>query len=213
MDIDSITPQDMRFNPPSFDATEMARKIASEYALEGQWEPLVGERDQNFRLKAEDGQNYVVKIAGQDEDPDITDFQIQALLHLEQGSPHIPVPRIVRTRTGGCLSEISGADGVTHAVRVVSYLEGIPYGEGTPPDANHLLKIGSFMGEMVNALADFEHRASKHFMPWNLSNGIAVKNTGGTHAGKIARRGSAQPERLPVPGDTQRRPPLQPVAR
>ena len=88
MDIDSITPQDMRFNPPSFDAAEMARKIASEYSLEGEWEPLVVERDQNFRLNAEDGQNYVVKVAGQDEDPDITDFQVQALLHLEQGSPY-----------------------------------------------------------------------------------------------------------------------------
>ena len=174
MDIDSITPQDMRFNPPSFDAAEMARKVASEYSLEGKWAPLAGERDQNFRLKAEDGQNYVVKIAGQDEDPDITDFQIQALLHLEQSSPHIPVPRIVRTQTGGCLSEISGAHGVTHAVRVVSYLDGIPYGEGTFPDVNHLQKIGRFMGEMVNALEGFDHKASKHFMPWNLSNDIAV---------------------------------------
>lgn len=174
MDIDSVTPQDMRFNPPSFAAAEIARKIASEYSLEGDWEPLVGERDQNFQLKAVDGQNYVVKIAGQDEDPDITDFQVQALLHLQQGSPHLPVPRIVRTQNGAGLSEISSADGITHAVRVVSYLDGIPYGDGIFPDANHLQKIGVFMGEMINALEGFDHKASKHFMPWNLSNGVAV---------------------------------------
>jgi Ser/Thr protein kinase RdoA (MazF antagonist) len=30
------------------------------------------------------------------------------------------------------------------------------------------------MGEMVKALKGFDHKASKHFMPWNLSNGIAV---------------------------------------
>ena len=46
MDIDSITPQDMRFNPPSFGAAELARRIASDYGLEGEWEALVGERDQ-----------------------------------------------------------------------------------------------------------------------------------------------------------------------
>lgn len=174
MDIDSITPQDMRFNPPSFDALQIAQRVSSEYGLEGEWDSLVGERDQNFRLQAVTGENYVVKIAGQDEDPDITDFQVAALLHLEKGSPGIPVPRIVRARSGGCLSEISDARGITHAIRVVTYLDGIPYGEGGSPDAEHLQKIGRFMGEMVNALQGFEHRASRHFMPWNLSNGIAV---------------------------------------
>jgi hydroxylysine kinase len=174
VDIDSITAQDMRFNPPSFDAAQMARKVATDYGLEGEWDILVGERDQNFRLQADTGKNYVVKIAGQDEDPDITDFQVAALLHLEKHSPAIPVPRIVRTESGDCLSKISDAAGVTHAVRVVTYLDGIPYGDGGPPDAQHLQQIGRFMGEMVNALQGFEHKASRHFMPWNLSNGIAV---------------------------------------
>ena len=91
MDIDSITPQAMRFNPPTFSATEVAKKIADSYGLEGQWDSLVGERDQNFRLKAENGQKYVVKIAGRDEDPDITDFQVEALLYLEKGSPALDV--------------------------------------------------------------------------------------------------------------------------
>ena len=174
MDIESIKPQDMRFNPPSFDAAEMAQRIASEYGLEGEWDSLVGERDQNFRLKAENGQDYVVKIAGRDEDPDITDFQVQALLRLEKLSPQIPVPRIVRTKQGDCLSEIYDAGGVTHAVRVVTFLDGIPYGDGDYPDADHLQNVGCFMGEIVNALEGFDHKASKHFMPWNLSNGIAV---------------------------------------
>jgi hydroxylysine kinase len=174
MDIDSITPQDMRFNPPSFDALQIAQRVRSEYGLQGEWSSLVGERDQNFRLQAGSGEDYVVKIAGQDEDPDITDFQVAALLHLEKSSPGIPVPRIVRTKYGDCLSEIGAATGVTHAIRVVTYLDGIPYGDGDFPDAEHLQKIGRFMGGMVNALTGFEHKASRLFMPWNLSNGIAV---------------------------------------
>jgi Ser/Thr protein kinase RdoA (MazF antagonist) len=93
---------------------------------------------------------------------------------MEQGSPQLPVPRIVRTRSGDCLSQITSTAGVRHAIRVVTFLPGIPYGEGAFPDAGHLQKIGGFMGEMVNALAGFEHKASKHFMPWNLANGIAV---------------------------------------
>lgn len=174
MDIDSITPQDMRFNPPTFDETEVAQRTADQYCLEGHWTSLVGERDQNFRLTEHDGKKYVVKIAGPDEKPDITNFQVEALLYLENGSPQIPVPRIVRTKSGDCLSDIIDTEGVKHAVRVVTYLDGIPYGEGNFPDTENLQKIGAFMGEMVTALKGFDHKASRHFTPWNLSNGIAV---------------------------------------
>ena len=174
MNIDEISPQDMRFNPPTFEEAEVAEKVADAFGLTGQWTPLAGERDQNFRLRAEDGHKYVVKVSGPDEDPGSTDFQVQALLYLEKGNPQIPVPRIIRTKSGSCLSEITDAGGVKHALRVVTYLDGIPYSEGAFPDAENLQKIGAFQGEVVNALAGFEHEASRHFMPWNLSNGIAV---------------------------------------
>jgi Ser/Thr protein kinase RdoA (MazF antagonist) len=174
VDTDSITPQDMRFNPPTFDEKEVARRIAEQYSLEGQWTSLDGERDQNFLLTEHNGKKCVVKIAGPDEKPDVTNFQVEALLYLEHGNPQIPVPRIIRTQTGDCLSDITDINGVKHAIRLVTYLDGIPYGEGDFPNAENLQKIGAFMGEMVKALKGFNHNASKHFMPWNLSNGIAV---------------------------------------
>jgi Ser/Thr protein kinase RdoA (MazF antagonist) len=164
----------MRFNPPVFNVAEVAERIADQYDLQGQWTSLVGERDQNFRLIAHDGRKYVVKIAGPDEAPEITNFQVEALLYLENGSPQIPVPRIVRTNSADCLSDITDKEGVNHAIRVVSYIDGIPYAEGDFPDTDHLQKIGAFMGGMVKALKGFDHKASRHFMPWNLSNGIAV---------------------------------------
>ncbi|MCH8322985.1 MAG: phosphotransferase [Proteobacteria bacterium] len=174
MNFDEVTPQDMRFNPPTFNVADVAEKVAKAYGLRGQWEPLTGERDQNFQLTTEDGRKFVVKIAGPDEDPDVADFQVQALLYLEKGSPQIPVPRIIRTKGGNVLSEISNSKEVKHALRVVTYLDGIPYGRGAFPDAQNLQKIGAFQGGVVKALAGFEHKASRHFMPWNLSNGIAV---------------------------------------
>ncbi|RLA00206.1 MAG: hypothetical protein DRQ47_09825 [Gammaproteobacteria bacterium] len=174
MDIDTITEDDMRFNPPRFSENEIAAKVKAIYGLSGLWSTLVGERDQNFRLITDGGQKYVVKIAGPDEDLDVSDFQVQALIHLEKVSPNIPVPRIIRTNAGNCLSSISDSKGVSHALRIVTYLEGIPYGEGNFPDNAHLQKIGAFQGEMVNAMAGFSHHASSHFMPWNLSNGVAV---------------------------------------
>ena len=164
----------MRFNPPSFDELEIAERVSADYGLEGKWKALVGERDQNFRLTSTQGDNYVVKIAGPDEKPEITAFQVEALLFLEKNSPHIPVPRIVPTQNGDTLSQITNTEDVKHALRIVSYIDGIPYGDGEFPDAEHLQKVGAFMAGMVNALEGFEHPAARHFMPWNLSNGVAV---------------------------------------
>lgn len=169
-----IAPEDMRFNPPDFPVELIAAHVAREYGLEGSWQPLDGERDQNLRLLTPDRKAFVVKIAGPDEDPSITDFQVQALMHLERGSPELPVPRLVRTLAAQCVGEVTSKSGIRHALRVVTFLPGIPYGQGAFPDAEHLQQIGGFMARMVNALAGFDHPASNQFMPWNLSNGIAV---------------------------------------
>lgn len=59
MNIDSVTPQDMRFNPPEFEAADVASIVAGEYGLTGDWTPLEGERDQNFRLSTEIGRAHV----------------------------------------------------------------------------------------------------------------------------------------------------------
>jgi Ser/Thr protein kinase RdoA (MazF antagonist) len=174
MDIDTITPDHMRFNPPDFSVEAIAPLIDAAYGLTGVWSPLDGERDQNFKLTSANGSAWVVKIAGPDEAPEQTDFQVQALLYLEAHSPALPVPRLRRTLSGQCLGSVVDDAGTRHAVRVVTFLPGIPYGEGTYPDADHLQHIGSFMGRVVNALAGFEHPASRHFMPWNLANGVAV---------------------------------------
>lgn len=171
-------PTNMRFNPPTFEVSAIAARIEEVFGLEGKWSPLDGERDQNFRLScanAQQGsQDFVVKIAGPDEDLDITDFQVQALLYLQATNPELPVPRIVYTTQGNTLSELTSDNGVVHALRVVTYLPGIPYAEGEFPDAQNLKRIGAFQARMVKALAGFSHKASTAFMPWNLSNGIAV---------------------------------------
>lgn len=174
----AVTAADMRFNPPSFEVEVLARRVKEIYGLEGDWTSLEGERDQNFRLscRSEDSETrrVVVKIAGSDEDVDVTDFQVQALLYLQANSPELPVPRIVPTGGGDFTSTISDTKGVVHVLRVVSYLPGIPYGEGEFADAEHLYKIGAFQARIVKAFAGFSHRAATHFMPWNHSNGIAV---------------------------------------
>src|SRR6516225_9271477 len=61
---------------------------------------LTGERDENFRLTAAGGFDYVLKVAHPAESPGVTDLTTAALLHLESQDPGLPCPRVVRERGG-----------------------------------------------------------------------------------------------------------------
>ncbi len=111
--------------PPQFSVGEVARLVRDRYELEGEFTALVSERDQNLRLSSEDGRRFVVKIANSVEPEKITDFQIQALLHIENCGCSVAVPRIIRT-TDGAVATTLLADDVTHVVRLVSFLPGRP---------------------------------------------------------------------------------------
>ncbi len=85
---------------PDF-TTDAAETIARQiFGLECSARPLVSERDQNFRLMANDGVEWVLKIANPAEDPAILDMQTQALLHIAKIDPGLAVPKVMRTLKG-----------------------------------------------------------------------------------------------------------------
>ena len=166
-----LTPEDLRFVPPELPQEAILRVLEDQYGLTGTLEPLAGERDQNHRLRTPDGALYVSKVSSLQEDPAVIDFQISALLHLQQKDPELPVPRLLRTRDGEVLAHVPDREGRPHPLRVLGYLPGIPFGESCPSLAG-LDKIGAFQGRVSRALSDFDHKAARHFMPWDISNGL-----------------------------------------
>ena len=75
--------------------------VCQHYGFEPRATRLTGERDENFRLTADDGAEYVLKIANPAENPAETDLQTAALLHIEKTDPGLPCPRVLRDHTGG----------------------------------------------------------------------------------------------------------------
>src|SRR5690606_35645378 len=59
-----------------------------------------------------------------------------------------------------------------HAVRLLSWLPGQRYQDGPFPSARGLQGLGRFIARLGKALRSFEHPAAKHFMPWNMANGL-----------------------------------------
>jgi Ser/Thr protein kinase RdoA (MazF antagonist) len=156
---------------------EVLQIIREHYGLVARLEPLLSERDQNFRLQCDDGRELVLKIANSAEDPLATDFQVQALLHLETWmAAHdcpVTVPRIVRTVDGQPSISITSA-GNEHVVRIVTYLDGRPLGvnPASPLLCRHL---GACLAHLGRALSGFEHPGSGHGLLWDMQQALELR--------------------------------------
>ncbi len=170
---DGLTADELRFSPPRIDEGLLAPFLLEHWGIEGNLSSLSGERDQNFRVTTANGVRYVLKIASTLEDLVLVDFQIQALLHLETADPTIPIPRILRSSNGNTFETLTTRRGA-HPVRVLSWVDGVPFGELDPPSHDTIAQIGSLQGRMCRAFQGFRHAGASHFMPWDILNGLVV---------------------------------------
>ena len=145
-----------------------AEALVSRYfGVTGTARRLASERDQNFRIKAADGRTYVLKIANPAEDPAVTDFQTQALLHIARIDPGLPVPRVNPALDGSALLSIPVGPGDTRMMRLLSFLEGDPLPrEGRTPARRRA--VGRCLAQLGLALRDFAHPAAGHELLWDL---------------------------------------------
>ncbi|MCB0062892.1 MAG: aminotransferase class III-fold pyridoxal phosphate-dependent enzyme, partial [Caldilineaceae bacterium] len=152
---------------PTF-STDAALAIANQlYGHTGSITPLASERDQNFLLNANDGQQYVLKIANAAEDEAILALQQAALTHI-QTHGDLPTVHLCPTINGDLLTAIPGNNGRSHFVRLLSYLPGRPLGEVKPHSPSLLRALGLYLGKLDQALATFAHPAANREFQWDL---------------------------------------------
>jgi Ser/Thr protein kinase RdoA (MazF antagonist) len=152
--------------PPAF-SEEAAIAIAAEnYGISGSVQPLDSERDQNFRLKAQDGQCYTLKISNYAEQQQVVDFQNQALLHVSERDASFPLPRVVPT-IGGKLHCSVEQGGKPHFVRVLSWLEGSVIHDATV-EPELAWRLGQLLARLDKALAGFDHPGADAPLLWDM---------------------------------------------
>jgi Ser/Thr protein kinase RdoA (MazF antagonist) len=154
------------------DAVALARDL---YGIDGKVRRLTSERDTNFHLLAVDGRGYVLKVANAAEPADITNFQTEALLHIERKDPSIPVPRVVRMRNGGTEISLPINGAANSVVRLLTFLEGEPL-HRTPTSRRQRANIGHCLGSLGLVLHDFEHRAADHDLLWDIKNATRLRS-------------------------------------
>jgi hydroxylysine kinase len=178
----ALSADDLRFKAPNFHADVLRRAALELFGIRGELLPLIGERDQNTLITTDGGEQFVLKVSGAHEKPRITELQTQALLHLERTARDLPVPRIVRNRDGLASERLIAPGGNSHVIRLLTHVPGITFDDASAISDEDLQAIGNFQGRVCRALASFRHPAARHFMPWDISNGLVVDEELWSHA-------------------------------
>jgi 4-aminobutyrate aminotransferase-like enzyme/Ser/Thr protein kinase RdoA (MazF antagonist) len=153
---------------PDFSLAEAEEIAKRSFGVSGSASALVSERDQNFRLRCDDGRDYVLKISNPAEDLAVLDFQIQALLHIARVAPELPVPHIVTSSEGTSSCTVEGADGRRSVVRLLNYLPGHVLDKVQHSPAL-FRDVGAIAARLGQALRGFFHPAARHEMLWDLT--------------------------------------------
>lgn len=166
-------------------AVEVARRY---YGLAVAAEELVSERDRNFRLTAADGRSFVLKVANAAEDPAVTDFQVQALLHIAAHGDGVSVPEIVPTLDGRHSFLLDTVQG-PHVTRLVTWLDGVVM-RSRPVTTALARDFGRYAARLARALAGFEHPCADHSLLWDMRRAGRVRELVGCisdreHRGRV----------------------------
>jgi 4-aminobutyrate aminotransferase-like enzyme/Ser/Thr protein kinase RdoA (MazF antagonist)/murein DD-endopeptidase MepM/ murein hydrolase activator NlpD len=147
------------------DASALARAL---YALDADAAPLPGEYDANFLLTARDGARAILKVMHPAAERATVELQVALLAHLAARDPALPTPRVLPA-AGGAPIAAATVGGEERLVWMLSYLPGRPLAEARPRSDELLAELGSFLGRLDAALADFAHPAAERALKWDLA--------------------------------------------
>jgi Ser/Thr protein kinase RdoA (MazF antagonist) len=148
---------------------------------------LPSELDQNFHLRAGDGEEYVLRIVRSEADPAFVEAQVEVLRYLADplsrvragGSRRtdqagLSTPEVVLSLDGAAI-ETARLDAENHRVWLVRFLRGKPLAKARPHRPELLKSVGRALGELDLRLAAFSHAAVHRDLCWDLRNAPAVR--------------------------------------
>lgn len=163
----TIVQQMLTSTPPAFSGPQVMDIALTHFGIQALGAaPLVSERDQNFRLDSTEGQRFTLKISNRAEREAVVDFQNQALLHIAEQDPTLPIPRVIAALSGAHYCHVT-CDGYSYFVRVLSWLDGRVL-HNAVADAGLSERMGRLLARLGLALQGFEHPGSNPSSLWDM---------------------------------------------
>jgi Ser/Thr protein kinase RdoA (MazF antagonist) len=166
---------------------EAVRFALDLYGLDTTAKRLPGEYDDNFHLttmanatpatfvldgpasELPRGCAFVLKAMHPAREQSLIDLQCRALQHLAERAPHLNLPRVCLTKNSEPFTTITSVDGLSRLVWLLTYVPGVAMADAKPHSAELLASLGTLLGEMDGALADFSHRAAHRELKWDFA--------------------------------------------
>ncbi|MHA2148431.1 MAG: aminotransferase class III-fold pyridoxal phosphate-dependent enzyme [Candidatus Thorarchaeota archaeon] len=159
---------------PRLDVEQARDIVKSLYGLSGSLNELPSERDQNYHLIADGGEEYVLKIAARSEKRETLELQNSAMHHLAGANVGLESPIVCKSINDLDIETTKSTDGSTHLVRLVSYLPGRVLAKVNPHSSELLVDYGRFVGSISKGLVGFDHAAAHREFYWDIRQASSV---------------------------------------
>jgi 4-aminobutyrate aminotransferase-like enzyme/Ser/Thr protein kinase RdoA (MazF antagonist) len=152
---------------PVLSPSEIEGILHTCYGLSGLLQELPSERDQNYHLIADSGEEYVLKVASEIEKESTLLLQNTALRHL--AGRNFNAPRVKESLNGLDIEKIESNSGISHHIRLLTYLPGNIFSKVNPHSKSLLFEFGAFLGTLTKALVGFDHQGAHRQFYWDLN--------------------------------------------
>ncbi|MDR9053525.1 phosphotransferase [Burkholderia multivorans] len=153
---------------PCIGIDEAEALAADAFGIVGTASALASERDQNFRIDAVDGASYVLKLTHPAEQAGVTEFQTFAQLQVIEADATLPVPRLMRDRSGRYIHwRAVAGEHARQAVRMITFAPGIPL-HRVERSRRQRRALGTALGRFDRALRGFTHAHAGHRLLWDI---------------------------------------------
>jgi Ser/Thr protein kinase RdoA (MazF antagonist) len=119
-----------------------------------------------YRIDSGSSDSFVIRISALKENEDTIALQQAVLESVSLHAPELPVPRPISSISGQNV-EYLVKDGSRHAVRVFTYLPGVPVGT-TPHTSAQRKALGRTLAQLDQALARVEYPSEGNAFLWDL---------------------------------------------
>ncbi len=142
--------------------------VKENYNLHAEASSLNGYDEQNFLLKNNTGEKYILKIATEEHGVEFLDAQIKMLQYLAKKGFEGSFPEVLPNKNKELIFILEN-EGKKYFIRILTYLEGIFWVNEKSFSETMYESLGSFLGAMDQALNGFSHVAMHKQYVWDIS--------------------------------------------
>lgn len=149
--------------------------LLSLFDITGTVSSLPGYDDFNFKVNADNGNHFILKISRPNEDENNLYFQQELLQYIADNGKDVIAPKVKKDKNGNSISEIIDEFGKQRKVRLLTWISGRVWSSVNPQLDDLRFSLGKKCGELTSVLHGFKHDNSHRNFEWDIAQSLWTK--------------------------------------